>query len=175
MDTIITLTNVRKEYKMGKTTVEALRGVDLTLQRGGYYSVIGPSGSGKSTLLHIVGCMDTPTEGQVWVNGTDVSQLDERALIRILQEPKNSLIKQYQKLFELENVKLTFTNDAICAIAQKSLERETGARGIRAIIENIMLDIMFDIPSQNSVKECVVNEDVILKGENPIIVYEKAS
>ncbi|MBN2383251.1 ATP-dependent Clp protease ATP-binding subunit ClpX [bacterium] len=106
---------------------------------------------------------------------SSLHDLDEQALMRILQEPKNSLIKQYQKLFELEKVKLTFTSEALVAIAHKSLERGTGARGLRAIIEEIMLDIMFELPSMNSVKECVVNEEAILQGERPIIVYEKAS
>jgi putative ABC transport system ATP-binding protein len=83
VDTIISLRDVRKAYEMGETTVEALRGVDLELERGGYYSIVGPSGSGKSSLLHIVGCMDAPTSGEVRVNGKDVSRLSEKALTRI--------------------------------------------------------------------------------------------
>jgi putative ABC transport system ATP-binding protein len=83
MDTIIQLQDVRKEYKMGETTVEALRGVNLELERGGYYSIIGPSGSGKSSLLHIIGCMDVPTSGEVRVNGRQVSGCRERDLTKI--------------------------------------------------------------------------------------------
>jgi len=78
MDTIIQLRNVRKDYPMGRTTVHALRGVELTLGNGRYYSIVGPSGSGKSTLLHIVGCMDAPTSGEVWVSGQPVHGLGER-------------------------------------------------------------------------------------------------
>jgi len=83
MNTIIALKNVTKTYKLGKTTVEALRGVNLELERGGTYAIVGPSGSGKSTLLHIAGCMDTPSSGEVWVNGRDVSRLSEKALTQV--------------------------------------------------------------------------------------------
>ena len=83
MDTIIQLKDVRKEYRMGETTVEALRGVNLELERGGYYSIIGPSGSGKSSLLHIIGCMDAPTSGEIRVNGKHVSGCGERDLTKI--------------------------------------------------------------------------------------------
>jgi putative ABC transport system ATP-binding protein len=83
MDTIIKLTDVRKTFQMGETTVEALRGVNLELERGGYYSIIGPSGSGKSSLLHIIGCMDVPTRGEVCVNGQSVSQFGEKELTKI--------------------------------------------------------------------------------------------
>jgi len=82
-DAIVSLKGVRKEYQMGQVTVEALRGVDMELERGGTYSIVGPSGSGKSSLLHIVGCMDAPTSGKVWINGQDVSDLGERALTKI--------------------------------------------------------------------------------------------
>ena len=101
--------------------------------------------------------------------------LDQSALIEILSKPKNALIKQYQKLFEMEGVKLKFLPNAVEAIAREALHRNTGARGLRAIMERSMLDIMYDIPSENSVKEVVVNEDVIVKGEKPLIVYENTS
>ncbi len=103
-----------------------------------------------------------------------LGELDEPALIQILQEPKNALIKQYQRLFEMENVHLRFTDGALVAIAKEALERKTGARGLRSIMENAMLDVMYDIPSQDRVKEVVLNEDVISKGMKPIILYDIA-
>ncbi|MBR5346587.1 MAG: ATP-dependent Clp protease ATP-binding subunit ClpX, partial [Deltaproteobacteria bacterium] len=103
-----------------------------------------------------------------------LSELDEEAMVEILKEPKNSLIKQYQKLFEMENVALKFTDGAVVAIAKEALKRNTGARGLRAIMENAMLDVMYDIPSQKRVKEVIINEDVIVKNAAPLIVYESA-
>jgi len=103
-----------------------------------------------------------------------LGELDEAALIQILQEPKNALIKQYQRLFEMENVHLRFTDGALVAIAKEALERKTGARGLRSIMENAMLDVMYDIPSQDRVKEVVLNEEVITKGTAPIILYDIA-
>jgi ATP-dependent Clp protease ATP-binding subunit ClpX len=102
-----------------------------------------------------------------------LTELDEEALVQILKEPKNSLVKQYQKLFDLENVRLRFTDGSLVAIAKEALKRNTGARGLRAILENSMLDIMYDIPSQPNVQEVVINEDVIYRKEKPIIVYEQ--
>ena len=87
--------------------------------------------------------------------------LDEKALERILTEPKNALIKQYKKLFELDGVELKFTDEAINTIAKKAVERKTGARGLRAILENAVMDIMYETPSDETIKECIVNEDVI--------------
>jgi ATP-dependent Clp protease ATP-binding subunit ClpX len=101
--------------------------------------------------------------------------LDENDLIKILHEPKNSIIKQYQKYFWFENVALSFSKDALRAIAHEALKRQTGARGLRAIMENIMLDIMFDLPSQTGLRECIITEDVIHSGDNPVMVYEQAS
>jgi ATP-dependent Clp protease ATP-binding subunit ClpX len=103
-----------------------------------------------------------------------LNELDEDALIQILREPKNALVKQYQRLFDMENVKLKFTDGALVAIAREALERKTGARGLRSILENSMLDVMFDIPSQDRVKEVVLNEDVISKGVKPIVLYDVA-
>lgn len=103
-----------------------------------------------------------------------LAELDESALIQILREPKNALIKQYQRLFEMENVNLKFTDGSLVAIAKEALERKTGARGLRSIIENSMLDIMYDIPSQDQVKEVVINEDVIAEGKSPIVLYDVA-
>jgi ATP-dependent Clp protease ATP-binding subunit ClpX len=102
-----------------------------------------------------------------------LGELNETALVRILTEPKNALVKQFQKLFEFENVSLRFTDGALKAISAKSMERKSGARGLRAIMETAMLDIMYDIPSMDSVKECVVNEEVILSGEDPILLLEQ--
>ncbi len=103
-----------------------------------------------------------------------LNELDEEALIQILKEPKNALVKQYQKLFELEKVNLKFTDGALVAVAKEALERKTGARGLRSVLENAMLDVMYDIPSQDRVKEVVINEDVILKQARPIVVYDCA-
>jgi len=98
--------------------------------------------------------------------------LSEEDLIEILVEPKNSHMKQYKKMLELENVKLSFTDSALRAIARLAMERKTGARGLRAILENIMLDIMYDIPSRNDVKECLINEEVVLNNEKSILLFE---
>jgi ATP-dependent Clp protease ATP-binding subunit ClpX len=103
-----------------------------------------------------------------------LDELDEEALVRILCEPKNALVKQYQKLFDMERVNLKFTDGALVAVSREALKRKTGARGLRSILENAMLDVMYDIPSQDRVKEVVVNEDVILQGTQPIIVYDCA-
>ena len=90
-----------------------------------------------------------------------LDNLDRDALVRILQEPKNSLVKQYTKLFELDDVELRFEPDAIEAIADKALERKTGARGLRAIMENVMLDLMYSIPSADDVSECIITKDMV--------------
>lgn len=103
-----------------------------------------------------------------------LEELDEDALVQILKEPKNALIKQYQKLFEMEKVKLKFTDGALVAVAKGALKRKTGARGLRSILENSMLDVMYDIPSQDRVKEVVINEDVILKKAKPIVLFDCA-
>ena len=97
--------------------------------------------------------------------------LDEKALERILTEPKNALIKQYKKLFELDGVELKFTDEAINTIAKKAVERKTGARGLRAILENAVMDIMYETPSDERMKECIVNEDVINGLADPELVY----
>ncbi len=88
-------------------------------------------------------------------------------------EPKNALIKQYQKFFEFEDVRLSFTDSAIQAIASEAMERKTGARGLRAILEEVMLDIMFELPSLTDIKECVISEEVITQRAQPIMLYEK--
>ena len=102
-----------------------------------------------------------------------LGELNENALIRILKEPKNALVKQFHKLFELEGVNLRLTDSALNAIASEAIKRKSGARGLRAIMESCMLDIMYEIPSTENVKECVISEDVILKKEDPILLYEQ--
>ncbi len=102
-----------------------------------------------------------------------LEELNEEALVRILREPKNALVRQYQKIFDFENVKLKFTEGSLRAVAREALHRKSGARGLRAILENVMLDVMYEIPSRTNIRECVISEEVILKGEQPILVYEK--
>lgn len=102
-----------------------------------------------------------------------LNELDEDALVQILTEPKNSLSKQYQKLFEMEGAGIEFREDALVAIAKKAMERKTGARGLRSIIENVLLDTMFDLPSSDNVSKVVIDESVI-NGENaPILIYQE--
>jgi ATP-dependent Clp protease ATP-binding subunit ClpX len=101
-----------------------------------------------------------------------LDSLGEDALVRILTEPKNALVKQYKKLFEVEGVDLRFAEEAYKAIAKDAIKRKSGARGLRAILESVMLDIMYDIPSMPGVRECVIGEGVITGGESPLLIYE---
>lgn len=103
-----------------------------------------------------------------------LDDLDEGALIKILVEPKNALTKQYKKLFDMENVQLRFSEGALLAVAKQAIERKAGARGLRAILESIMLDVMYEVPSEPDIKEVIVSEDTVLKGEKPLIVYQHA-
>lgn len=100
-----------------------------------------------------------------------LEDLDHNALVRVLTEPRNAIIRQYQKLFALERVTLRFTDSAVNAIAKKAVTRKTGARGLRAILEEVMLELMYDIPSQTDIQECIVNEDVITGRSKPILIY----
>lgn len=102
-----------------------------------------------------------------------LDELDEPALIKILTEPKNALMKQYQKLLSFDDVRLKFTEGALSAISKKAIKRKTGARGLRSILEEIMLDVMYEIPSQKGIRECLVTEETVAKKEKPILVYEK--
>ena len=95
-------------------------------------------------------------------------------MVRILKEPKNALIKQYQKLFELDDVKLSFEPEAIDAIAQKALERQTGARGLRSIMEKIMMDVMYEIPSDETIESCVITKEAVEGTSQPFIVHREA-
>jgi ATP-dependent Clp protease ATP-binding subunit ClpX len=102
-------------------------------------------------------------------------ELDESALVEILWKPKNALTKQYERLFEMEGVKLRFTEDALRAVAQEAIRRSAGARGLRAILEEIMLDIMYELPSLTNVRECVVNEAAVSERQKPLLIKEKKS
>ncbi len=112
--------------------------------------------------------------GRLPVLGT-LHDLDKPALIEILTQPKNAIIRQYQKMFEYESVKLRFTDDALDAIAELAISRKIGARGLRMILEDLMLDLMYNLPSMKKVKECVVTREVVLDREKPITLIEKVS
>ena len=104
-----------------------------------------------------------------------LEDLDETALVKILTEPKNALVKQYKRLFEMENVELTFTDDALIAVAKKAITRKTGARGLRSILEGILLETMFELPTFEGVEEVVVNAEVIDGKAQPLLIYSEAS
>jgi ATP-dependent Clp protease ATP-binding subunit ClpX len=103
-----------------------------------------------------------------------LEELDEEALVRILHEPKNSLIRQYQTIMEFEGVELKFTDEALKAIAAEALKRNVGARGLRIILEELMLELMYTVPSQRDIKQCVINEEVVSSRIQPIMLYKKA-
>jgi len=111
--------------------------------------------------------------GRVPVVAT-LHDLDQDALVKILTQPKNALVKQYQKFFEFEDTNLKFTDGALCSISTEAIKRKSGARGLRAILEEVMLDIMYDLPSQPNVRECIINEEVVTKKTDPILLYESA-
>ena len=100
-------------------------------------------------------------------------ELDEGALVQILMKPKNALVRQYQRLFEFENVKLEFTESALRSIARQAIERKAGARGLRSILEHIMLDVMYEIPSQSNIKKCIITEEVVSGKVPPEVVQGK--
>jgi ATP-dependent Clp protease ATP-binding subunit ClpX len=101
-----------------------------------------------------------------------LEELDEKSLIRILTEPKNALLKQYEKLLAFEKVKLKFTENAVVAVARKAFKQKTGARGLRSILEEVMLDVMYEIPSQREIRECVITEDVIEGKTSPLLIRD---
>ncbi len=103
---------------------------------------------------------------------THVDEMTEDDLMRVLTEPRNALIKQYQKLFELDGVNLRFESDALRAVAAKALERKTGARGLRNVMEAVMLDIMYYLPTLQAVKDCVITKGVIENGDSPLYIYD---
>jgi ATP-dependent Clp protease ATP-binding subunit ClpX len=102
-----------------------------------------------------------------------LDELSKEALVDIMVKPKNALVKQYTKIFEFENVVLKFKPEALWAVAREATKRKSGARGLRAILEDVMLEIMYDIPSQENIKECIISEEVISKRKKPLILYEK--
>jgi len=164
----------------------AFVGLDKIIERRGAEKVMGFGADIKTKKEKMLGNILAKVEpedllkfglipeliGRIPVVAT-LEELDEAALIDILTEPKNSLVKQYQKLMALEKVNLKFTDGALKAIAQKAVQRKTGARGLRAILEDVMLDLMYDIPSQTNVREVIINEDVITERASPIMLYEK--
>ena len=101
-----------------------------------------------------------------------LDELDAEALVRILKEPKNAYTKQYSKLFEMEDSEIDFRDDALVAIAEKAMERKTGARGLRSILESVLLDIMYDLPSEKEVSKVIVDESVIKGASEPMRIYE---
>ncbi len=103
---------------------------------------------------------------------THLDELSEEDLVRVLTEPKNALVKQYQKLFELDGVTLRFTQDALTTVAKKAMEQKTGARGLRNVLESAMLDIMYTLPSQTGLKECVINASVVEKSKPPLLIFD---
>jgi ATP-dependent Clp protease ATP-binding subunit ClpX len=103
-----------------------------------------------------------------------LEELDEEALVRILHEPKNSLIRQYQTILEFEGVELKFSDESLTAVAREALKRNVGARGLRIILEELMLDLMYTIPSQRDVKQILINEEVVASRIQPIMLYKKA-
>ncbi len=155
------------EKRTGKRTVGF--GADLTARRkiGNTLSLIEPEDLIQYGLI-------PEFVGRLPVVAT-LDELDVKSLVKILTEPKNALTKQYEKLLALDNVNLRFTESALHAIARKALERKTGARGLRAILEETMLEVMYEIPSRQDVRECIINEDVIVRKERPILLLENSA
>ncbi|MDY0273829.1 MAG: ATP-dependent Clp protease ATP-binding subunit ClpX [Desulfomicrobium sp.] len=144
----------------------------------GFGAKLQPKVEDKGSLLSRVHPMDLikyglipEFTGRISVM-TSLTELNEDDLMRILQEPKNALIKQYKKMFELEDVELRFTTNALKSVAAKAIKLETGARGLRSVMESIMLDIMYTIPSMKDVQECVINKAVIEEGKEPLILFK---
>ncbi len=103
-----------------------------------------------------------------------LNELNEEAMVRILKEPKNALIKQFERLFDMDGVKLVFTDEAVKAVAAKALERNIGARGLRAVLENAMMDLMFRLPSDDTISSCTITPEVIEGTGEPILTYREA-
>ncbi len=162
----------------------AVAGLDKIVAQRGRGSAIGFGADVKDEAKHSIGKTLQSLEpddllkfglipefvGRLPVVAT-LEDLDEDALVTILTEPKNALVKQYQRLFEIEGAQLTFTDDALRAIAKKAIARGTGARGLRSILENILLDTMFELPGMEGVEEVVVNEEVVTADARPLMIY----
>ncbi|MCA8879650.1 MAG: ATP-dependent Clp protease ATP-binding subunit ClpX, partial [Rhodobacteraceae bacterium] len=163
----------------------AFAGLDKIISRRGKGSAIGFGADVKEENSRSVGQVLSDLEpedllkfglipefvGRLPVIAT-LEDLDEDALVTILTEPKNALVKQYQRLFDLEDTKLTFTDDALRAIARRAILRKTGARGLRSIMEDILLDTMFDLPTAQGVQEVVVNEEAVTTADaKPLLIY----
>ena len=162
----------------------AFAGLEKIIAQRGKGSAIGFGADVKDESQRSIGEMFTELEpedllkfglipefvGRLPVIAT-LTDLDEDALVTILTEPKNALVKQYQRLFELEDVTLKFTDDALSAIAKRAIARKTGARGLRSIMEGILLDTMFDLPGMESVDEVVVNEEAVNSDAAPLMIY----
>ena len=103
----------------------------------------------------------------------NLEDLDEEALIKILTKPKNALVKQYQALFKMEDVKLTFTDEALKSVAKLAIKRKTGARGLRSILENVLLNLMYELPDLKEVQEIIINEGVIDDKKDPVFIYKQ--
>ena len=104
-----------------------------------------------------------------------LDKLDADALVRVLTEPRNAIIKQYKKMLKMDDVELVFEEDAIRAIADKAIEQNTGARGLRSIIEEAMRDVMYNIPSEKDVKECIIKKECIVEGKQPVLIYKNGT
>ena len=155
------------DRRIGKRTVGF--GSDVTAKRkiGNILTIVEPEDLIKYGMI-------PEFVGRLPVVAT-LDELDESALVRILVQPKNALTKQYEKLLSIDNVKLRFTEGSLHAIARKAIERKTGARGLRAVLEEIMLEVMYEIPSRKEIRECIINEEVITRKERPILLYEKTA
>jgi ATP-dependent Clp protease ATP-binding subunit ClpX len=151
--------------QIGFTKEEVERGVPDRLQRNPFVDVEPDDLLRFGLIPELVGRLPVVVP---------LDALDEEALVRILVEPKNALVKQYHKLFELEDVRLTLETETLHAIAQKAIKRGTGARGLRAILEEIMTEIMFDIPSREDVREVAITAECVTEGRSPLLVTERA-
>lgn len=152
------------KYRIGKKTVGF--GAEITAKRriGNILELIEPEDLIKYGMIpEFVGRLPVVAI---------LNELDESTLVKILTEPKNALVKQFEKLLSIDNVKLRFTDGSLHAIAKKAIARKTGARGLRAILEDIMLEVMYEVPSRKDVSECIINEDVVIRKERPILIYE---
>ena len=166
----------------------AFAGLEKIISQRGRGSAMGFGADVKDEESRTIGDMFTELEpedllkfglipefvGRLPVIAT-LQDLDEEALVTILTQPKNALVKQYQRLFELEDVQLSFTDDALVAIAKRAIERKTGARGLRSIMEDILLDTMFDLPGMDSVEEVVVNEEAVMSDSAPLMIYSDSA